>query len=106
MRQILEIEEHVPVPPMMYADAFYRITYLIKEEIRKYKWLQGENGRALSWKEARAEWTASHRKEFEKFLLETLSFPDLVPAPSSCGGGANLSADVAQLSRFLHRAGG
>ena len=34
MRQILEIEEHVAVPPMMYADPFYRITYLIKEEIR------------------------------------------------------------------------
>ena len=51
MRQILEIEEHVAVPPMMYADPFYRITYLIKEEIRKYKWIEGEKGRPLSWPE-------------------------------------------------------
>ena len=42
-------------PPMMYADPFYRITYLIKEEIRKYKWIEGEKGRPLSWPEARAE---------------------------------------------------
>jgi len=48
MRQLLEIEEHVAVPPMMYSDPFYRITYLIKEEIRKSKWLEGEKGRALS----------------------------------------------------------
>jgi len=32
MREILETEEHVPVPPIMYSDPFYRITYLIKEE--------------------------------------------------------------------------
>src|SRR5262245_13605312 len=40
MRQILETEDHVAVPPMMYSDPFYRITYLIKEEIRKYKWIE------------------------------------------------------------------
>ena len=34
-----------------------------------------QKGRALSWPEARAEWTKAHRKEYEKFLLETLSFP-------------------------------
>ena len=79
MRQILETEDHVAVPPMMYSDPFYRITYLIKEQIRIHKWLEGEKGRALSWKEARAEWTASHRKEYEKFLLETLRFPILFP---------------------------
>ena len=30
------------IPPMMYSDPFYRITHLIKEEIRKYKWIEGE----------------------------------------------------------------
>jgi hypothetical protein len=83
MRQILETEEHVSVPPMMYADPFYRITYLIEQEIRQFKWLEGEKGRALSWPEARAEWTKAHRKEYEKFLLETLSFSNLVPSPAS-----------------------
>ena len=47
MREILETEEHVPIPPIMYSDPFYRITYLIKEEIRKYKWVEGEKGRQL-----------------------------------------------------------
>jgi hypothetical protein len=42
MRQILETEDHVAIPPMMYSDPFYRITYLIKEEIRKHKWVEGE----------------------------------------------------------------
>jgi hypothetical protein len=35
MRQILETEEHVPIPPIMYSDPFYRITHLIKEEIQR-----------------------------------------------------------------------
>jgi hypothetical protein len=33
MRRILETEEHVQVPPVMYSDPFYRISYLMKEEI-------------------------------------------------------------------------
>jgi hypothetical protein len=49
MREILETEEDVVIPPMMYSDPFYRITYLIKQEIRKYKWIEGEKGRMLSW---------------------------------------------------------
>jgi hypothetical protein len=108
MRQILEIEDHVSVPPMMYSDPFYRITYLIKEEIRKYKWLEGEKGRRLSWPQARAEWTEVHRKEFEKFLLETLSFPNLVPTTLSAAE-ENLSAEEAVArtgaapSRLPHR---
>jgi hypothetical protein len=57
MRQILETEQHVPVPPMMLSDPFYRI----KEEIRKYKWIETEQGRKLSWEEARKEWTDNHR---------------------------------------------
>jgi hypothetical protein len=75
MRQILETEEHVPIPPIVYSDPFYRITYLIKEEIRKYKWVEGEKGRKLSWEEARREWTDTYREKFEKFLIDTLYFP-------------------------------
>src|SRR6266481_6462831 len=79
MRQILETEEHVPIPPIMYSDPFYRITYLIKEEIRKYKWIEGEKGRKLSWERARQEWTDAYREKFEKFLIDTLYFPDATP---------------------------
>jgi hypothetical protein len=89
MREILETEEHVPVPPMMYSDPFYRITYLIKEEIRKYKWIEGEKGRKLSWERARQEWTDAYREKFEKFLIDTLYFPDAtLPAEPPAEGGA------------------
>jgi hypothetical protein len=86
MRQILDTEEHVQIPPMMYSDPFYRITYLIKEEIRKYKWIEGEKGRKLSWEEARREWTDAHRQEFEKFLIDTLS---VARANEEAGTGAD-----------------
>jgi hypothetical protein len=76
MREILEIEEHVAIPPMMYSDPFYRITYLIKEEIRKYKWIEAEKGRKLSWEQARKEWTDAYEEKYEKFLIDTLYFPD------------------------------
>jgi hypothetical protein len=75
MRQILETEQYVQVPPMMLSDPFYRITYLIKEEIRKYKWIEAEKGRQLTWEEARTQWMKLYRERFEKFVLETLSFP-------------------------------
>ena len=76
MREILETEEHVAIPPMMYSDPFYRITYLIKQEIRKYKWIEGEKGRKLSWEQARQEWTDAYQQKYEKFLIDTLYFPD------------------------------
>jgi hypothetical protein len=76
MRQILDTEQYVQVPPMMLSDPFYRITYLIKEEIRKFKWIEGENGRELTWVQARKEWMKLHREKYEKFVMETLSFPE------------------------------
>ena len=72
MRQILESEDYVQVPPMMLSDPFYRITYLIKEEIRKYKWIEGEKDRKLTWEQALKEWTDAHREQYEKFLLDNL----------------------------------
>jgi hypothetical protein len=74
MRQILDTEQYVQVPPMMLSDPFYRITYLIKEEIRKYKWIESEKGRPLSWEEARKNWMRQYKDKYEKFLLDTLSF--------------------------------
>ena len=101
MRQILETEEHVTVPPMLYADPFYRITYLIKEEIRRFKWLQGERGRRLSWKEARAEWTKAHREDYEKFLLATLLFPVSSAEQTKLGSAGELAQRSAALSFSL-----
>ncbi|MBV9877231.1 MAG: hypothetical protein JO025_21055 [Verrucomicrobia bacterium] len=76
MRQILDTEQYVQVPPMMLSDPFYRITYLIKEEIRKYKWIEGEKGRKLTWEEARKEWMDKYRAKYEEFLLDTMTFPE------------------------------
>ena len=92
----------------MYADPFYRITYLIKEEIRKHKWIEVEKGRVLSWTEARAEWTRAHREQCEKFLVETLSFPNLVPAKGSAkeakpSAQEALARTEAGLSTLPHR---
>jgi hypothetical protein len=106
MRQILETEEHVQIPPVVYSDPFYRITYLIKEEIRKYKWIEGEKGRKLTWEQARQEWTAAHREEYEKFLLETLSFPDATSPEEPPVEGESVSASANRLAQLPHRAAG
>ena len=103
MRQILQTEEHVQVPPLMYSDPFYRITYLIKEEIRKYKWIEGEKGRKLSWEQARQEWTDAHREKFEKFLIDTLSFPDPTPAEETRAERQSVSKAANMLAKLPHR---
>ena len=68
MREILQTEDYVPVPPNLLSDPFYRMTYLIKEEIRKYKWIEGEKGRQLTWAQARDAWIAKHQKDYEDFF--------------------------------------
>jgi hypothetical protein len=85
MRKILATEEHLQIPPVLYSDPFFRITYLIKEDIRKYKWIEGEKGPMLSWEQARQEWTEVHGDMYEKFLINTLSFPDVTSPKKSRG---------------------
>jgi hypothetical protein len=104
MRQILETEEHVPIPPVMYSDPFYRITYLIKEEIRKHKWIEGEKGRSLSWKEARQEWRYAHQEKYEDFLIDNLSYPaPTAPRESPANPAFSISP---LLSTLPNRTGG
>ena len=106
MREILETEEHVVIPPFVYSDPFYRITHLIKEEIRKYKWLEGEKGRQLSWEQARAEWTKAHREEYEKFLFDTLLFAEATADPDEPTEEPRLSEAGDRLSKLPHRPSG
>jgi hypothetical protein len=107
MRQILETEEHVQVPPILYSDRFYRITHLIKDEIRKYKWIEAEKGRPLSWEQARSEWTKLHRADYEKFLFETLSFPQEIAGEEPVAQAEQqLSETGTRLSKLPHRTGG
>jgi len=80
-------------------------------EIEERKWLEGEKGRRLSWKEARAEWTGAHLEQCEKFLVETLSFRNLVPVKGSAEEAkvsyhSALARTGAGLSRLPHRVGG
>lgn len=105
MRKILETEEHVQIPPALYSDPFYRISYLVKEEIRKYKWFEGEKGRKLTWERARQEWTDAHRPKYEKFLLETLSFPE-APPPEEPLREEHYFSGVNILAKIPHRSGG
>ena len=110
MRQILDTEEYVQIPPMMYSDPFYRITYLIKEEIRKYKWIEGEKGRKLTWEQARQEWMDAYRDKFENFLVETMSIPAAdvnetrADEPSAEQQRAPL-ADAGRLAQLPHQSG-
>src|SRR6201998_4216581 len=106
MREILETEEHVVIPPMMYSDPFYRITYLIKQEIRKYKWIEGEKGRKLSWEQAPPEWTAAYRQKYKKFLIDTLSFPDATSPEEPAAEGQSVSAAAKMLAKLPHTTGG
>src|SRR5258705_12785804 len=106
MRQILETEEHVQIPPVVYSDPFYRITYLIKEEIRKYKWIEGEKGRKLSWEQARKEWTDPHREKDEQFLIDTLPFPHINSPEKRHAEGQGLSIFVNIVTKFSHTTGG
>ncbi len=106
MRKILETEEHVKVPPVMYADPFYRITYLMKEEIRKYKWFEGEKGRKLSWELARKEWTHAYRAKYERYLIETLSFPEATLPEEPPKAEPGYFAGVSMLAKIPYRAGG
>src|ERR1700756_1611076 len=104
MRQILETEEHVQIPPVVYSDPFFRITYLIKENIRKFKWIEGEKGRKLSWEQARQEWMEVHGERDEKFLIDTLSFPETSSPKESRGGPVFTSGSM--LATLPHRTGG
>src|ERR1700680_3052995 len=106
MRKILETEEHVQIPPILYADPFYRISYLVKEEIRKYKWFEGEKGRKLTWQGARQEWTEAHREKYEKFLIDTLSFPDATSPAEPPAEGQSVSAAAKRLAKLPHTTGG
>jgi hypothetical protein len=106
MRKLLETEEYVQVPPVVYSDPIYRITYLIKEEIRKYKWIESEKGRKLSWEQARQEWTQAYREKYEKFLIDTLSFPDAAFLEEPSGEDQSTSSVAASvLGNLPHTSG-
>ena len=78
----------------------------------EYKWIEGEKGRALSWQQARAEWTEAHREEYEKFLLDTLPSADSVTGklsteterrPQRAEDSAEAPEDIARTGLMLSK---
>jgi hypothetical protein len=65
-----------------------------------------KEGRKLSWEQARREWTAAHREKYEKFLVETLSFPDASPPEEPPAEGDSISAAANKMAQLPHRPGG
>lgn len=72
MHSILQTEDYVPVSPEVMADPFYRIAYLVKQEIRKFKWIESEAGRNLTWEEARRQWCGQNRERYLAFMEASL----------------------------------
>jgi hypothetical protein len=72
MKSILKIEGYVEVPSYLKTSVSYKIAYLMKEEIRNYKWYEGEKKRDLTWEEAVSEWNAKHRAAFDRYMSSTL----------------------------------
>ena len=91
---------------MMHSDMFYRISYLMKEEIRKYKWVECEKGRRLTWERARQEWTGAHQEKYEKFLMETLAFPDTLASKAPDEERQNIASGPRILPQNLYRNSG
>lgn len=71
-RSMMETEDYVPVPPELMSDPFYRITHLVKQEIRKHKWIRSEKGESLTWAEARESWATMHFRTYERFFREAI----------------------------------
>jgi len=101
----------------MYSDPFYRITHLIKEEIRKYKWIEGEKGRKLSWERARQEWpnaiTIQANTPRPKSLLRChcrdplrkIAKPTIVLSPTNRKAGSRLQDQAGALFFESHSGG-
>jgi len=61
---VLSQEGYHPVSPTTLDDPLYRITYAIKEEIRRHKWIEAEKGNDMSWEDAKRDWLGQHRTAF------------------------------------------
>ncbi len=70
IQKVLDKEDYVPVPPQARSDPYYTITYLIKDEVRKHKWIEGEKGRKMTWDEARDEWLTKYHEDFIDFIIQ------------------------------------
>jgi len=62
-------------------------------------------GTLRDWEQARKEWTDAHREKYEKFLIDTLSFPD-TPPEEPPAEEQSVSAAANMLAKLPHRTGG
>ena len=104
MRQILETEEHVQIPPVVYSDPFYRITYLIKKRFGSTSGSKVK--KAANFPGSKLGKTDAHREKYEKFLIDTLSFPDATSPEEPPAEGQSVSAAAKMLAKLPHTTGG
>lgn len=73
INKVLESEEYVHIEPSLKNSFEFRISHLIKEEIRSHRWNIGTEGRNLTWIEAKNEWMTLYYDAFLKGLKSSLS---------------------------------
>lgn len=67
---VLSSENYVEVSPETKNSFEYQLSFLIKNEIRNYKWFRGEEGKTLTWDEAKNEWMKLYYKDFTNYIKE------------------------------------
>lgn len=72
INKVLETENHVVLSPTEKDTFCFKLAFLTKEEIRNFKWLEGEKQRNLSWDEAKNEWMKLYYDDFLKHLKGSL----------------------------------
>jgi hypothetical protein len=72
--QLLESEEYVPYNPGKHDKLHFQLARLVKDEIRTYKWIEGEMGNELTWPQAVAEWMVVHYKDYMAAISPKKSF--------------------------------
>jgi hypothetical protein len=97
MRQILETEEHVQIPPVVYSDPFYRITTLSKKRFGSTSGSKVKKAASFSGGASSERMDDAHREKYEKFLIDTLSFPDATSPEEPPAEGQSVSAAAKML---------
>jgi hypothetical protein len=72
VNKVLATEDHVYLSPIEKESFCFKLAFLVKEEIRKHRWIEGEKHRHLEWEEAKNEWMKLYYEDFLKHLKNSL----------------------------------
>lgn len=65
--KMLSSQDYIEFSPEEKNSFEYKLSYLVKEEIRKHLWIENEKGRNLTWESGCEEWMDNYYSEFIKF---------------------------------------